>query len=239
MAKQNTSKMVATYTTDFNTQVTNLPVRWSTEAPVPAGIYADRTGICSAARINFSPRYFNATFANGIHKYVVPSVTAIDTVKTALITAGAQCLDLIGESWSRLTPVVMNDPAPAFKGTPYAAADITGDGDRETGQFDYTSEVLGTVKAGYNVEAAPAALLTSGKAGLVGAAAGTGIQNRDVLNIDPRHFVIHGSVDDGTTIARRANASVIGDLATYIDSIAAAAYYLTYQGESAYGVHLL
>ncbi len=239
MAKQNTTKMVATYTTDFNTQVTNLPVRWSSEAPVPDGIYADRTGICNAARINFTPRYFNATFDNGVHKYVVPSQGAIDTVKTALITAGALCLDLIGESWGRLTPVVFPDPAPSFKSAPYDAAEITGDGDRETGQFDYTSEVLGTVKAGYNVEAAPAALLTAGKAGLVNAAVGTGVQNRDVLNIDPRHFVIYGDVDDGTTVARRANASVIGNLGTYISSIASAGYYLSYQGESAYGVHLL
>lgn len=239
MAKQNTSQMVATYTTDFNTQVTNLPVRWSSEAPVPTGIYVPRTGICAAGRIGFTPRYLLATFNNGVHKYVVPSLGSVTTLKTALETAGAQCLDLIGESWGRLTTTVMNDPAPAFKAAPYLDSEITGFGDRETGQFDYTSDVLGTVKAGYNVEAAPAALLTAGKAGLVNAAAGTGVQNRDVLNIEPRHFVIHADVDDDTTVARRANASVVANLATYIDSMASAGYYLSYQGESAYAIHLL
>ena len=239
MAKQNTSKMVATYTTDFNTTVTNIPVRWSSQAPEITGFYADRVAGCGAARLAFSPRYIKATFANGVHKYVVPATSNISTMKTALITAGALCLDLYGETWNRVPNSVLNDPAPTPKAAPYAAADITGFGDKETGTFDYTSEVFGLVKAGYAAEAAPVALLTAAKAGLVNSAAGTGVQNRDSLNIEPRHFLINADVDDDTRIVRRANLSLIGELANYADNIAPAGYYLSYRGEDAFGLHLV
>ena len=238
MAKQNTSKMVATYTTDFNTTITNIPVRWSSEAPVPATFYADRVSVCSFPQIGLTPRYIKATFPFGIHKYVVPNSGNIATLKTALISAGALCLDLIGEYWSKVPNSQLNSPPPPFKSTPYAAADITGDGARETGTFTYVSEVIGSVTAGYAAEAAPAALLTAAKAGLDSAAVGKGISNRETLNIEPRHYTIYANVDDDTTVARKALLSQLGQLANYADSIAGAAFYISYQGENAYSLHL-
>ena len=239
MAKQNTSLMVATYTTDFNTTITSIPLKFSAAAPIPTDIYTAKTGNCAFPKLKINLRYILATFATGTYKYPVPALGSINTVKAALVTAGALCLDYFGETWTRVPNNVLNDPAPAYKSTPYLNTDITGDGNRETGTFNYVSDLLGTVRAGYNYEAAPGALLTAQKAGLTNAAAGTGVQNRESLNIDPRHYTIHADVDDGTTVARKAYISEIADLATDADTIGTAGYYLSYQGENVKALHLL
>lgn len=239
MAKQNTGLMLATYTTDFNTTITNIPLKFSADAPIPTGFYVAKTGNCTFPKLKLNPRYILAKFATGVHKYIVPSIGNINTLKTALITAGALCMDLYGETWTRVPNSVLSDPAPTPKAAPYAAADITGAGDRETGSFNYVSDLLGTVKAGYNYEAAPAALLTLQKTGLTSSAVGTGVQNRESLGIEPRHYIMKADVDDGTTIARKAHISELGDLATDADTIAPGAYYLAYQGENVYAIHEL
>ncbi|MCC0179885.1 hypothetical protein I4641_23390 [Waterburya agarophytonicola K14] len=107
MAKQNTSLQVTTYTSDFGDTYTNLPVRFSAEAPIPPGIYAARTGGCSGAGLPFKPRYILAKFPTGAYKYVVPNTGNILTLRTALITAGALCCDLIGESWATIPTSVL------------------------------------------------------------------------------------------------------------------------------------
>ena len=101
MAKYNTSKMLASYTSDFGDIYTNIPVRWTAEAFEPAGIYTDRVAGCGNT-LAFEPRYLLAQFPTGAHKYAVPTVGDILTMKNALVTAGALCVDLVGEKWSNV-----------------------------------------------------------------------------------------------------------------------------------------
>lgn len=233
MAKQNTGLMVATYTTDFATTFTNLIVRFSAEAPIPAGIYVARTPGCGNGGLPFTPRYLEATFPTGTYKYVVPATTGILALKDALIAAGATCVDLKGEEWTNVPSSQLNSPPPVFKTTPYLAADITGAGDKETGKYDYVSEVLGTQRLGYAIENTNATLLAAQKTGLLNPVVG-GLNSRPSNNpIDPRYFVIEAEVDDGTTISRKVPVSQIGNLATVVDGIADDAYFVRYVGESA------
>ena len=232
MAKQNTSLMVGTYTSDFGNTYTNLPVRWSAEAPVPTGFYVARTGACAGGGLPFNPRYIEATFPTGTYKYVVPNTGNIPTLNTALLAAGAICTNLVGESWSTLPPSVMPTPAPSFRTTPFAAADIDGSGDKETGKFDYTSEVLGLQRLGYAIESQNATLLGVQKSELANPVEG-GLGSRPKNQvITPRRLVLHAEVDDNTSISRQMLISSIGDLNDAINSAAPEAYYLSYEGES-------
>lgn len=232
MAKQNTNLEVATYTSDFGTTYTNLPVRFSAEAPIPTGIYQPRTAGCSGAGLPFTPRYILAKFPTGDYKYVVPNAGNILTMRTALLAAGAICADLHGEEWANLPASVIPSGAPAFRTAPYAAADIDGAGDKETGKFTYTSEVLGAQRLGYAYESQNTALLTIQKSELTDPVVG-GLNSRPKNQvIKPRYLQLHAEVDDGTTISRKMYISSLADLNDAISSAAPAAMFLSYQGES-------
>ncbi len=231
MGQQNTSLMLSTYITDFGTTFTNIPIKFSAEAPIPDSIYAARTDNCSGGGIGFSPRHLVAEFSTGKYKYPVSANSSILTVVTALISAGATCVDLVGEKWSNVPTTQLN--APAFKTTPFAASAIGATGDKETGKFDYVSEVYGTQRLGYAVESENSDLLAAGKAGLSNPEIG-GLNSRpsNVL-IKPRHLKIISLVDNDTTINRKAMISSLGSLTSVADTIAPQAYYFAYQGESA------
>ena len=231
MAKQNTSLMMSTYITDFGVSLTNLPVKFSAETPIPTGVYAARSINCSSGGLSFTPRYLKAEFPTGSYKYPVSSTSSILTLNTALLTAGATCVDLIGESWSNVPNTQLT--APTFKTTPFAATDITGAGDKETGKFDYVSEIFGTQRLGYSIESGNADLLAAAKAGLTNSAVG-GLNSRASNSpIKPRHLKIISLVDDNTTINRKAMISSLAGLLTVADTISPQAYYFAYKGESA------
>lgn len=232
MAKQNTDFQVATYASDFGNTYTNIPVRFSAEAPIPNGFYTPRVVGCSGAGLPFKPRYLLAKFPTGDYKYVVPNAGNILTMRTALITAGALCVDLIGETWANLPTSVMPTPAPAFRTAPFAAAAIDGAGDKQTGKFTYTSEVLGSQRLGYAVESQNAELLAVQIGSLTNLVEG-GLNSRPKNQIiTPRALRLHAEVDDGTTINRQMLISSLDDLDDAINLAAPQAMYLSYKGES-------
>ncbi|MEM6613294.1 MAG: hypothetical protein AAF652_13760 [Cyanobacteria bacterium P01_C01_bin.72] len=232
MAKQNTNLMVATYTSDFGNTYDSIPVKFSAQAPIPTGVYVPRSGGCSGAGLPFSPRYLLAKFPEGDFKYVVPNIGNILTLRTALVTAGAICVDLHGETWANLPSSVLPTPAPTFRSTPLAAAAIDGSGDKETGKFDYTSEVMGTQRIGYSFESQNTTFLNIQKSELTNVEAG-GLGSRPKNQvITPRAFTLHGLVDDGTSYARLMPVSSVADLTDAINTAAPEAYYLSYVGES-------
>jgi hypothetical protein len=234
MAKINVSKMLTTYVTDFGSTYTNLGVKWTTEAPVPT-YYVDRVGVtCGANRLPFRPRYLKAIFSFGVHKYPVGQISEILTLKDALIALGASCIDLIGEKWGTVPGSILGNPT--FKTTPYAAADVTGAGDKLFSSFDYSSDVLGANRLGTVFEAVPSALFIAARA----AAAGTGTGKAPTpssLGLQLRRFIMKADVDDDTTVARQSILSVVGvPTAANIAVIAGASNLLSYEGESATGV---
>lgn len=230
MAKQNTSLMLASYTSDFLDTFTNLAVKFSAEAPIPTGVYTARVGSCGG-RVRFHPRFLRASFATGVYQYVVPTIAAIPTVKAALATLGATCIDLVGESWGGIPTNMLGTGQ--YKSTPYAAADITASGDKETGKFTYTSDVYADVQMGYAVEKAPTALYDAQKIGLISAVeGGFGSKPKNKI-LTPRRIIIKALVDDDTTVARTANIADATELPTFIETNASLAYIFAYQGESA------
>ena len=232
MAKQNTNFQVATYISDLGNTYNQLPVRFSAEAPIPENVYTARTNTCGSGGLPFKPRYLLAAFETGSYKYIVPSTAAITTMTTSLVALGANCVDLFGESWSTIPPSAMPDNAPAFRTTPYAADAVNGSGDKETGKFTYNSDVLGSQRIGYTLESQNAALLTVQKTGLTNPVEG-GLNSRPKNRIiTPRKIILHAEVGDGTTISRICPVSATGDLDDVINAAAAAAMYLSYEGES-------
>ena len=130
----NTDLMMATYTNDFGVDAENVPIKLTTEAPIPAGIYADRpTTVCPSLGNLFRPRRLVAIFPEGVHEYPVATIGGIPALVTALKTAGAICIDLEGEKWSNVPNTVLTNPA--FINTPYEVGDGT-----ETGKVDGSND---------------------------------------------------------------------------------------------------
>ena len=232
MAKQNTSLQITSYRSDFGDLYSQLPVRFSANAPIPDNVYAERTGTCGGGGLPFSPRYLLASFDDGQYKYVVPRLTSIPTIVASLLTLGANCIDLFGEEWTTLPPSVLPDNAEAFRTTPYAATDINGNGDKETGKFTYTSGVLGAQRVGYTLESTNATLLGIQKTGMTEAVVG-GLNSRPKNRIiNPRKIILHAEVADGTTISRICPVSTVERIDAVIVAAAPAAFYLGYIGES-------
>jgi hypothetical protein len=165
MAKILTTLMLATYTTDFDTSYNNVFVKWTTEAPIPEGFYLARTAGCGANSLPFRMRYLKAKFPEGIHQYPVPDLANIIPLASALRAEGATCIDLVGEQWSAILPSILNNPT--FRATPYAAADITGAGDKTSGSYDYASDAIAAdARISYSLESVPTALLTAQRAAM-------------------------------------------------------------------------
>lgn len=234
MAKVNSSLMLATYTNDFGNDLTNLAVKFSDEAPIPDAVYVPRTQQCRPASRTFKPRYLKAKFDTGTYKYILGSMANLLTVKNALVTEGATCVDLIGEQWNFVSDVEV--PGGTYKAAAYLATDITGAGDKETGTFTYTSQVFGALKLGYIVESTNAALLTAAKAGMTSPVVGGQRSRINNSIVKPRGFTIYAPVDDGTNIVRFSASSIIGNIVTHGESIKSSAFSLGYQGESAKGI---
>lgn len=224
--------MLKVYNTDFGTTFTNIPVKFSAEAPIPEDVYVERVSNCGFGGKLFKPRYLKAVFETGIYKYILGSLTNLFSVRDKLITAGATCIDLVGESWSNV-PDTQLDPSPTYLTTPYPAADITGEGDREVGKFDYVSDALNDQRIGYSVESTNGTLLIAQKEGLTNAVVG-GLNSRPRnLLITPRRLILHAEVDDETSIARNVLVSEINNLSTVANAISSRAFYFSYKGESA------
>ena len=231
MAKVNSSLMVASYTSDLGTVHTNVAVKFSADAPIPENVYETRVGNCGGRNLRFKPRYLEGYFETGVYRYVVPTLSAVATVKDAVISAGATCVNLVGENWGSIPSNLLDGGT--YKTTPYAAADITGAGDKETGKFTYTSDFYSDVQLGYAIELAPTALYDAQKIGLVDAEeGGLGTRPRNKL-LTPRRVYIKAEVDDGTTVNRIAMISDVTELTAYFSANADTAFVFGYQGESA------
>ena len=246
MALVNVSKMMATYTNDFNGTATNVPVKFTAEAIIPDGFYEDRpTELnCGSLGSLFKPRRLIATFSFGVHEYPIFSTARIKPSVEALKVAGAICIDLVGESWTNVPGTLINTPT--FKSTPYPiqAEDgtgisnpnaVNGSGDKEVGDYDYNSDLtdLGTVSLRYAIEKQPQDILNAAKGCLVNPTESeAAFCAASSIGIKPRYFIIKAAVGTVNTLARQAKVSSLADLATCGENLAAVAYCLGYKGES-------
>ena len=246
MALVNVSKMMATYTNDFNGTTTNVAVKFTTEAIIPNDFYVDRPSEINCGSLGglFRPRRLVATFSFGVHEYPIYSTARIKPSVEALKTAGAICIDLVGESWANVPGTLINSPT--FKTTPYPiqANDgtgitnnnaVNGSGDKEVGDYDYNSDLadLGTVSLRYAIEKQPQDILTTAKSCLVNPTESeTSLCPASSIGIKPRHFIIKAAVGTVNTLARQAKVSSLADLVTCGENLAAVAYCLGYKGES-------
>lgn len=231
MAKINTGLMVASYTSDLGTTHTNVAVKFSADAPIPDNVYEERVGSCGGRNLRFKPRYIEGYFETGVYRYVVPTLSAVATVKDAVIAAGATCVNLIGERWGSIPSNLLDGGV--YKKTPYTASSITGAGDKETGKFTYTSDFYADVQLGYAIELAPTVLYDAQKVGLIEAEeGGLGTRPRNKL-LTPRRVFIKAEVDDGSIINRIAVISDVTELSAYFSANADTAFVFGYQGESA------
>ena len=246
MALFNVSKMIATYTNDFGGTANDLPIKLTTEAPVPNGFYDDRPSdiSCGAVTRLFVPRRLIAKFDFGVHEYPVDAIGNIPARVDALKTAGARCIDLVGERWTNVPGTLINSPT--FKSTPYPieATDgtgvtnsnaVNGSGDKEVGDYQYNSDLaaLGTISLRYNIEKAPSDILTAVKTCLTNPVESeAAFCSAASLGVKPRYFTLKAAVGTQNTLARQAKVSSAADLATCGGNLGAVAYCLGYQGES-------
>ena len=246
MALFNVAKMIATYTNDFGGTAENLPIKLTTEAPIPPNFYTDRpsTFTCGAVTRLFTPRKLVAVFDFGIHEYPVDAIGNIPTRVDALKTAGARCIDLVGERWTNVPGTLINSPT--FRSTPYPieATDgtgvtnpnaVNGSGDKEVGDYQYNSDLsaLGTITLRYNIEKAPSDILTAAKGCLTNPVESeAAFCSSTSLGVKPRYFTLKAAVGTKNTLARQAKVSSTADLATCGAALGATAYCLGYQGES-------
>lgn len=242
----NVSKMIATYTNDFGGTANDLPIKLTTEAPIPNGFYTDRpTDIsCGSVTRLFIPRRLIAKFDFGVHEYPIDAIANIATRVDALKTAGARCIDYVGERWANVPGTLIGSPT--FKSTPYAieATDgtgvtnpnaVNGSGDKEVGDYQYNSDLaaLGTISLRYNIEKAPSDILTAAKDCLTNATESeAAFCSAGSLGVKPRYFTIKAAVSTKNSLARQAKVSSAADLATCGAALGAVAYCLGYQGES-------
>ena len=246
MALFDVSKMIATYINDFGGTAENLPIKLTTEAPIPNGFYTDRpsTFTCGSVTRLFVPRRLVATFDFGVHEYPLDAIGNIPPKVDALKTDGARCIDLVGERWVNVPGTLIGSPT--FKSTPYSieATDgtgvtnpnaITGSGDKEVGDYQYNSDLsaLGTITLRYNIEKAPSDILTAAKGCLTNPVESeAAFCSASSLGVKPRYFTIKAAVGTKNTLARQAKVSSTADLATCGAALVATAYCLGYQGES-------
>lgn len=254
MALVNATRMIGTYTDDFDNEYPSLNVKFGDDVPtaVIQQLYAARTdGVNCGATGLFTPRALIATFNTGvIHRFPLANrdhaglKEAIELLKDN----NAICIDLEGENWSLV-------PQTFFSGTTFRTnpfTDIPSVKDQESIAYDYTPDIQasGTVRLSTRVEKIPTALNACQKSGLDNVQVqGGGICAGAGLGISPRKYIIQALATKtgdavGAKPRRVVRNAIISDKAganikTAITDIAPCAYCVGYQGESVKNVHLL
>ena len=119
MSRYNVTKQMDEYVSDFGKTYVNLGIKIQAEAPLIDSLYQTRALAACGGNKFFSPRYIQATFADGRKlKYPVANESDVKFVANQLIGAGAVCLDYYGEEWNLVTGAAVGGDL-NYKPAPY------------------------------------------------------------------------------------------------------------------------
>ncbi|NJM00462.1 MAG: hypothetical protein HC924_17510 [Synechococcaceae cyanobacterium SM2_3_2] len=148
------SLQMPTYTDDFGNTYDNVGFKIKNEYSdsINLGYQERSTSVCSSISGLFKPRALVATFNfNGNAQTIRFPVPSPDQIESALnqLRNAAVCVDLVGEEWTLLPPSRFNYNPSQQEYT------LGQDGNKVSGSFGYSSDILGAIRAPFAVEQNP------------------------------------------------------------------------------------
>ena len=270
MGLANNIYQIPQYISDLGVTINNVGVKIQSDAPKLSTLYSEKTGVSVCSNPStFIPRRLQVTFNDGRELlYPLPTIKDMkdflqelmpSILDNAIPGTGADegaCINLLGEEWSII-------PGSIALGEKSGLTLPSGKLQRETGTYQYNSDVFGTIRLRYAVEKPAtgggagdlASLISCQKKGLEdlqpGNKAGCG-----GYELKPRRIIIKNTaandqvVGGVSQVSRQAIASSNGsanalvallqgkDPASVADGIKNCAECIGYVGESVRNIHL-
>lgn len=225
-----TTGQIDTYTDDLGRAVPNYRFKIREDKLPVSGFNAAPDGICLGGSGVFKHRHLLAEYPDGSAiQYPVANFLTLAAQLAVIIGDGANCVHLVGESWSFIPPNLLGGAAPTRTEYPEQPDGKT---QIETGTFEYTSDVLGAVTARYKMETDPDAIFQAVKGCLANPIAGT-TPCTITGQIQPRSAVVIANRVGGKQYARKTSPQGRG--APIIDcgtALLGVGLCVRYQGES-------
>jgi hypothetical protein len=238
MPLMDSTRMIATYTTDFSTEVRNLSVKILEGYATKIDEYVNRTteNPCPSGNL-FRPRALVATFEDGTKvRYPIGNRNNLVARARQLISNGAICVDYEGEYWPYVPSTILRAN---YRSSPLDG--FTNDGSKTVGTFVYTSDILGNIVQAFAIESEPNVLANSAISCLNNVTYGSGFcTGTQSLNVTARRFRGKGLVSGNTRRTYSRDIKVSDQNPTSCGTSNAPNYYcLSYIGESIKNLHLL